>query len=221
MMTPVSLKPPFQARSSWGWKSKRWDESSAVREGGEKWQEESLLRLHFGTERGFWIALDCDPALAPFLYRISERQMGLAPVRGAGAGTRIRSQLHLKPSKGKKRRRDRKREPMSSNCQMVNIFAPFQRRINCRAAQGLRRTDQCGRGSWPWLSPLRLPPQWVRWGSEEGRWGVLQQLLTQSFAYQATWASTLLGFYWRRRWGGRVEGLWGVREGKARGMWWG
>lgn len=166
MMTPVSLKPPFQARSSWGWKSKRWDESSAAREGGETLQEESLLRLHFGTERGFWIALDCDPALAPFLYRLSERQMGLGPVRGAGAGTRIRSQLHLKPSEGKKRRRDRKREPMSSNCQMVNIFAPFQRRINCRAAQGLRRTDQCGRGSWPWLSPLRLPPQWVRWGGE-------------------------------------------------------
>lgn len=73
--------------------------------------------------------------------------MGLGPVLGTEAGTRIRSQLHLKPREAKKRRRGRKREPMSPNCQMVNIFAPFQRRINCRAARGLRRTDQCGRGS--------------------------------------------------------------------------
>ena len=106
-----------------------------------------------------------------FLYRLSVRQMGLGPVRGAGAGTRIRSQLHLKPREGKKRRRDRKREPMSSNCQMVNIFAPFQRRINCRAARGLRRTDQCGRGSWPWLSPLRLPPLERQWAVREGESG--------------------------------------------------
>lgn len=34
MMTPVLFQAPFQARSSWGWKSKRWDESSAVRGGG-------------------------------------------------------------------------------------------------------------------------------------------------------------------------------------------
>lgn len=111
---------------------------------------------------------------------------------------------------------------MSPNCQMVNIFTPFQRRINCRAARGLRRTDQCGRGSWPWLSPLRLTPlpagETVRSGVGGGKgvWdgrggeskGVLQQLLTQSFAYWATWASTIWGFKLERRWwwSGRVEG---------------
>lgn len=42
---------------------------------------------------------------------------------------------------------------MSSNCQMVNIFAPFHQRINCRAAWGLRCTDH----SDPDYPPLEPP----------------------------------------------------------------
>lgn len=130
-----------------------------------------------------WIAI---PRAPSFPYRPSEKRMGLGPVWGAGAGARIRSQLHLKPREANQRRRGRgegsRRAP---NCQMVNIFIPFQRRINCRAARGLRRSDQSGRGFWPWLSP-QTPPTAPHLCRAEAFW-------SQSFAHWATWVLTFLG----------------------------
>lgn len=59
----------------------------------------------------------------------------------------------FKPAKGR-RGGGKERESMSSNCQMVNIFAAFHQRINCRAAWGLRCTDH----SDPDYPPLEPPP---------------------------------------------------------------
>lgn len=112
--------------------------------------------------------------------------MGLGPVRGAEGGERIRSQLHFEPKEAETR------SLWAPNCQMVNIFAPFQQSINCRAARGLRRTDQCGRGFWPWLSPQT--PSTGETVRVQGWWGGMKVFRSQSFAYWATWALTFWGF---------------------------
>lgn len=103
-------------------------------------------------------------ATGPFFPRVWD------PARASGAriwapgasGSRWSSNRALdnnssfKPAQGPTRRGQKERESMSSNCQMVNIFAPFHQRINCRAAWGLRCTDH----SDPDYPPLESPHGW-------------------------------------------------------------